>query len=1493
MSLSITKKYSIIQYLGPNNLSISDLNTNIEQIFTTDDTYSNFLSWKKKSSFNSLSYLNTYKHYIIICSSDTPNFLLYGDDDADLNTYRLITLNNQIYNGVSINGALDFGTYVGSTKTLSTATFPNSSLVNEQPFSQIYGIASDGLSYVSWKAGNTFNSLPNLVDNQTYLFLRSSTNTSLYNALWYRPVTPTPTPTMTVTPSLTMGATSTPTPTQTVTPSVTRTATPTSTVTPTNTPTNTATPTVTPTKTPTVTPTSTDVLNITLGPPGSLSIQYSRTYLSLLSLTPTTTFGAGVDAYEIEGYTSNGGWAQLKTLSLSESRSAFPTADSILAFSVDPKYTQYRARTINTHNGSSSSWTYVQDIYNGPEANYTTYPPAPRGISKTSFDNMIILEAATTSDANLPRYGYEIQGSLYNYTSAYFDIKNNWYTMSIISANDAQLVLPTNTSITTLYNGSFTYYRARTVDYLNGNRSAWVYDDSWYITRTPTPTITPTVTSTPTATPTATATSTATPTVTPTKTATPTNTSTLTNTPTTTQTSTPTVTPTATLTRTPTPTLTATPTTTPAPTNLGKPGSISFTTDSTGNIAYVKFTPSTLFLATYPNDSYYLEYYANNTWELAKFWNSDASTWNADTVISYTITNNSPITNVRIRTVCATNNLASDFTYPITISDSQGINVLVEPQVSINSPPPPTYITIAQYSPATYSSTSTVLKVGLVAPSNGESTLPAYGYELQGISRFDSSPDSSHIAGYQYKHWQILGSLDHYTVLDIPYSPILGASYNFAISQPQFLVKQICHDPCTVSIDCSQGQQIGSNYSATIGPCVDAIENLYCKFRVRTVNYTTGARSNWIYSNTIQDYGEPINTICQTIQCSPTPTPSITPPVTPTVTPTRTPTVTPTKTTTPTRTVSATPTVTKTSTPTQTLPVSPTPTATVTRTPTTTPTVTATSTVTPTVTRTPTNTPTSTITSTPTVTPTKTFTPTATATKTPTPTLTPSATPILVNALYAWGSNDYGQFGINNTTPWQSSTPLFVNSIGYSDISNGDKHTLALRSNGDLYAWGDNTYGQLGDNSQSTKIAPVFIGSGYSAISAGIYSSFGLKTNGDLYSWGDNDYSNLGTGDKNIRITPTFIGSGYSAISAGSTHSLALKNNGDLYAWGDNGQAQLARPANSAQLSIPTLIGSGYSAISAGESYSLALKTNGDLYGWGLNGVGQLGISATLNNYAGAVASQQLIGNGYSAISAGMDHSLGLKTNGNLYSWGNNTYGQLGTSSSVNSSFFPLLVGSGYSGIEAGAHQSFAVKSNGFGYAWGYSDSTLGLGDNVVSGGVRTPTLLGEGFIKISSRRWHTSALTSRYILAPSTPTPTPTQTRTAAATATPTPTPTIPGSLTYTPTSFAAYVSNGVLGKMLNVSFNTDAIHYANQNSSVEYPDLSPVYAWSIDYSLDGTNYTPLGVINNNNISKYTWVGRTFSVNNMTGLYWIKVHAMTYQIPSVSVVDTAVYRMF
>jgi len=325
--------------------------------------------------------------------------------------------------------------------------------------------------------------------------------------------------------------------------------------------------------------------------------------------------------------------------------------------------------------------------------------------------------------------------------------------------------------------------------------------------------------------------------------------------------------------------------------------------------------------------------------------------------------------------------------------------------------------------------------------------------------------------------------------------------------------------------------------------------------------------------------------------------------------------------------------------------------------------------------------------------------------------------------LWAWGRNSDGQLG--NGTIVSSPLPVQIGS-GFSMLAAGSRHSLALKPDRTLWAWGYNANGQLGDGTQIDRKTPVMIGGSYSSIAAGELHSIALETDGSLWAWGYNANGQLGDGTTTDRANAVLVGTGFISIAAGYQHTLALKNDGTLWAWGKNEDGQLG-DGTTTNRSSPVLIGAGFSLMAAGQSHSVALKADGSLWTWGANTLGQLG--------NGTTASQNLpkqIGVNFHYLAAGVAHTAALKTDGQLWAWGYNGFGQLGDGTKDNRNI-PVLIDSNMISVTAGYAHTLATKTDGRLWSWGYNTSGQ-LGDGT-SGPNNPPQLrpvqtsLTAGFI--------------------------------------------------------------------------------------------------------------------------------------------------------------------
>lgn len=277
--------------------------------------------------------------------------------------------------------------------------------------------------------------------------------------------------------------------------------------------------------------------------------------------------------------------------------------------------------------------------------------------------------------------------------------------------------------------------------------------------------------------------------------------------------------------------------------------------------------------------------------------------------------------------------------------------------------------------------------------------------------------------------------------------------------------------------------------------------------------------------------------------------------------------------------------------------------------------------------------------------------------------------------LYAWGNNECGELG-DGTTKRKSTPILIMPGWTFKDIATGCHFSMAVRSDGSVYSWGCNPYGELGNGRKSSYIATpgqitgLAIDSPVKAISAGEHFAAAIMDDGRLFMWGDNDYGQLGDNTKTDRtvpfpVLPTVKFKSVSIQTFG--HTLALTMDGRLYTWGRNTNGQLGDGSKTTSRGTPLWIATDktFDVICTGRKFSMALTTDGRLFTWGQNLYGQLGVGHKSDL---TVPTEVTPGIRYMAIAAGEHNSMAVTYDGYLNAWGNNQYGQYGNGMSGTSS---------------------------------------------------------------------------------------------------------------------------------------------------------------------------------------------------------------------------------
>ena len=312
---------------------------------------------------------------------------------------------------------------------------------------------------------------------------------------------------------------------------------------------------------------------------------------------------------------------------------------------------------------------------------------------------------------------------------------------------------------------------------------------------------------------------------------------------------------------------------------------------------------------------------------------------------------------------------------------------------------------------------------------------------------------------------------------------------------------------------------------------------------------------------------------------------------------------------------------------------------------------------------------------------------------------------------WATGANFKGQLGDNQVSgSLKSLIPAQASGIsGIIAVAAGSYHTLALKNDGTVWAYGDNDKGQLGDTANpflNTIPVQVYDLTNMTAIDGGYDHSIALRNDGTVWAWGLNSFGQLGDGTDTNRITPVQVTglTNVIAVSAGGWHSMALKNDGTVWTWGGNWNSQLGdSTSNNSFTPIQVPVLSSVKDISAGYNHSLVLKDDGTVWSWGYNNSGQLGNGSTTAEIPYPVQVTGLTN--ITDITTGNYHSMALEKYSKLWVWGDNFYDQLGDST-MGDTNKPALVKNitNINSIDAGYYRSAALLNDGTVMSWGYNN---------------------------------------------------------------------------------------------------------------------------------------------------------------------------------------------
>jgi alpha-tubulin suppressor-like RCC1 family protein len=359
-------------------------------------------------------------------------------------------------------------------------------------------------------------------------------------------------------------------------------------------------------------------------------------------------------------------------------------------------------------------------------------------------------------------------------------------------------------------------------------------------------------------------------------------------------------------------------------------------------------------------------------------------------------------------------------------------------------------------------------------------------------------------------------------------------------------------------------------------------------------------------------------------------------------------------------------------------------------------------------------------------------------------------------AVKCWGNNGSGQLGNGRTSAGESfaSTVLGL-SPGTQNIAAGAYHTCSLTAAGGVKCWGDNSSGQLGDNSTSSRSTPVGVTgltSGVAALAGGLFHTCALTTAGGVKCWGNNGLGQLGDStitNRAIAADVAGLVSGVVAVTAGNYHTCALTTLGGVKCWGYNGTGQLGDGTTTIRLTAVDVTGltgltTRVAVLAAGSSHTCALTTSGGVKCWGYNFWGQLGDSSVMDRLTAVDVTG--LTTGVAALVTGNLHTCVLTATGGVKCWGRNVEGQLGDGSTTNRLTAVDVSGltSGVAALAAGSSHNCALTTSGGVKCWGYNADGE-VGDGTVANRTLAADVAGltSGVAALAAGGFHTCALTT------------------------------------------------------------------------------------------------------------------------------------------------------
>jgi alpha-tubulin suppressor-like RCC1 family protein len=330
------------------------------------------------------------------------------------------------------------------------------------------------------------------------------------------------------------------------------------------------------------------------------------------------------------------------------------------------------------------------------------------------------------------------------------------------------------------------------------------------------------------------------------------------------------------------------------------------------------------------------------------------------------------------------------------------------------------------------------------------------------------------------------------------------------------------------------------------------------------------------------------------------------------------------------------------------------------------------------------------------------------------------------NTLWCWGRAAAGELGTGQTTDQSLPQQIGHPTAGWTSLAAGEEHTCALRNDGGLWCWGNNSAGQAGIGSTTNVARPHQVttpaSTGWASIAAGTNQTCATRADSTLWCWGDNTFGELGIGNAVNQDVPQQVSTpdstGWASVTGGNEHTCATRTDGTLWCWGADSNGQLGNGSfSTTDFDVPQQVtwpsGTGWASVAAGWYHTCAPRADGTLWCWGANFNGQLGTG----NEVDQDLPQQVVNpstTGWTNVAAGLGHTCATRTH-TLWCWGSNFGGQLGIGSTTDQ-VVPRQVQqpsrTGWSLLALGESHTCATQPLHALWCWGFNRwGQLGIGN--------------------------------------------------------------------------------------------------------------------------------------------------------------------------------------